>query len=107
MPLDPFYAGYFLRTPLCVEWDGTNHAEILDWINSDGAGGTPPPAWTISSVTASVLTFAHTSRPWVRTVNLGFWVYGFGDNVTVANPAGCWKTSDPYGRPEDLNDMLP
>jgi hypothetical protein len=106
--LVPFYAGQMGRiNGELVEWDGTNEADICDWLNDRAVFGTPStPPWSITSVTGSVVVFTNADDARVVTMPIGFWLNAAGGYATVNDPAGRWKTSDPYGRPEDLNDML-
>lgn len=122
MPLDLFAAGNFSAWDPVVEWNGTNHGEIRDWIQSlDPQNPTDPAArWFVSAVDSGHVTFTRPvehpgSFGIVRHVTLavGEWLTAVNQvtgpplAVLRVDPAGKWKTSDPYGRPEDLNDLLP
>lgn len=123
MALDIFSVGNFAHWHPVAEWDGTNHGEIRDWIQGlDPQNPTDPTdRWFVSAVDGSNVTL---TRPGTHpgsyngterhvTLALNDWVVAVNSAtgpplwVDRVDPAGKWRTSDPHGRPEDLNDLLP
>lgn len=131
MPVAVFYRGGFwnkmVGDPRTVEWDGTNETDICTWINdtiTDFLNSVALPVeadspwvpWT-ASVSGGVATFTgwrgHPFDPNVTASVqmtaagewLSAWVIGAGP-LRVEGSAGMWKTSDPYSRPEQLEDLL-
>jgi hypothetical protein len=121
-----FAAGNFTYYQSCVEWDGTNEEDIAAWIRSlDPSNDLAAEAdrWQVASVDSSLLVLVRPKHhpvgyPATVEVPLNFWVTAgvyptAGDSqsniliVQTVDPAGKWKTTDPYGRPNTLDDLLP
>lgn len=120
MAVNPFSAGNFASWSSLVEWDGTNETDIRDWIRGlDPHNPTLESAqWQVSSLTPTQVVFTRPSThpdggPVTVTIPLGGWlsarVPGNGTflGVQSVDKAGKWVTSDPYGRPANLNNLLP
>jgi hypothetical protein len=121
MALETFTAGEFARYSDVAEWDGENHEEIAEWLN--GLDGTTEFAlgWRVTEVTPRSVTFFKSAHPDDRTwpdrevvIHRGQWICAV-ESATVGSslrlvaaldPAGKWKTSDPYGRPGNLDDLV-
>lgn len=124
MAVTPFSAGNFSGWSPLVEWDGTNEVDIRDWVRGLDPHDPPGEAdrWSVGSVGAGQVVF---TRPGTHpdstgghatsvTVPLNWWlnakVVTSGSpflGVQAVSPAGRWRTTDPYGRPTNLNDLLP
>lgn len=121
MPIDVFFRGGFRRdnikgAPRTVEWDGTNENDICDWINQSVTEW-PPSAgvegwvqWTVS-VADGIATFSgwrgHPFDPnSVMSIQVpeSGWVseWVFPEGPASVKSAGMWKTTDQYGRPDDV-----
>jgi hypothetical protein len=111
MTLNKVYFGRFVSGDPNAQWDGTNEADLLGWLNTVGDGGLysydPANSWSITAQTGSSVTFEHATRPQIVILPLNGWISCWHGYVSVVNPAGAWITSDPHGRPGDLNDLLP
>lgn len=129
MALELFSAGCFLALQNLVEWDGTNHDEILDRIHAlDTMTTDPAQQWTISAVSESEVTFTRPPLPDAHhflpgypyengadiTLQVGDWLAvspapstpSLWISVRRVDPAGKWKTTDTFGRPVDVADLL-
>lgn len=97
-----FYFGGFTRGGPAVGWDGTNETDVVDWINAQSSG----PGWAVDSVTTTVLTLSYDNGVRILAVPAGSWVSGSGYYVNVvADDGRYWKTSDQWGRPENVADL--
>lgn len=127
MPVEPFYRGGFAHplvgNPLTLEWDGTNEQDICDYINDAITSFLvehpfplldPWTAWTVT-VASGIATFTgwrgHPFDSYTTVTAqvpgggwLAMWEMSKGC-VAVAN-AGMWKTTDPYGRPDDVSEVF-
>jgi hypothetical protein len=120
MPFTPFSAGRMGGLAHVAEWDGSNHADILDWLRDldPQAPSNEADKWQIGSVDASELVLArpstHPAGATQVTIPVNYWVNAFlpasGIQVMMPqriNPSeGWWTTTDPWGRPNDVNDIL-
>jgi hypothetical protein len=127
MTLDFFSAGRFTNYSKLVEWDGTNHEEIAAWAASVEPWETNPDyQWHVGAVSSTSVTFVREVDPavipagWEHryevTVPLGHWVSVTSEPSPDSHPRvrwmgsvapdGLWRTSDPEGRPERLEDLL-
>lgn len=120
MALNPFTAGFFSTFGDCVEWDGTNEGEILDWIHGRDPldpGLDEASRWQIAATIPNLVLVAPPSHPMPygsrkAVVPPGFWVSAtVGPTISmvvvqVVDPAGKWKSTDPYGRPGTPEDIV-
>lgn len=119
MTLNVFSAGNFASWSPLAEWDGTNETDIRDWIRGldPHDSGTEANRWAVSSVTGSQVVFTRPAThadggPVNVAVALNMWVTAKVPGnmpallVQAVSPAGKWVTTDPYGRPNDANDLL-
>lgn len=124
MALQTFSAGSFLSYTQLAEWDGTNHDDIVAWINGLDTSTTDPALrWRVTAVTDRSVTFYKPgdparllpfSRDQEVIVGRGEWVSARPlmtdptDQVLVqrVDPTGKWKTTDPHGRPGGVDDIV-
>jgi hypothetical protein len=99
-----FYSrGFAWQGPL-MEWDGTNHEEILDWLNEASSVS----VWFIDEVTTSQLTFAFSPTSYRVTFQLNDWIQQTtqGPARTAAPKAGRWIAQDPDGRAPSIDNLV-
>lgn len=97
---ETFYTASFNTIGPAVEWDGTNHEELLDWFNEVAS----PPLTTVSvSPTEWVLT--NGTRTTTMTAPPKWWARSSVGPMLVSG-TGRWRTSDPGGRPTSMDDLL-
>ncbi|HEY9413620.1 MAG TPA: hypothetical protein VIQ30_02570 [Pseudonocardia sp.] len=123
MTLNVFSAGNFSAWSPLVEWDGSNEADIAAWICGLDPQNDPVTSannWGVSSATTGEVVF---TRPATHPASGGSALdvhvplHGWLTAVLPVNfpttlfvqpvdPAGKWKTTDPYGRPNTAGDLL-
>lgn len=100
----PFYTGGFTFNGPLMEWDGTNHADIVTWANEVAS-----EPWAVGSAGATelVLTGTNGATPLARTFQLNGWISRstLGPQSVEKIP-GRWTTPDPYGRPVSAETLL-
>lgn len=121
MALETFTAGEFARYSDVAEWDGANHEEIADWLNDLDGTTEFALGWRVTEITTRSVTFFKSADPDDPTwpdrevvIHRGQWICAVESAtatsrlmiVQALDPAGKWKTSDPYGRPESADDLL-
>jgi len=98
--VDTFYSGTLGVVGPVVEWDGTNHADIVSWMNEISS-----PTWSVVTVTGTYFTINNGSM--TRTMPIDTFI---GRSVSGPPPvylaAGRYKTSDPVGRAETIDDLV-
>lgn len=121
MALQTFSAGSFMSYSQLAEWDGTNHDEIVAWINGLDPPADPAMGWRVTALTDQSVTFYKPgdparllpfSRDQEVIIGRGEWVWAtddiYVDTLTVLrmDPTGKWKTADPHGRPAGVTDIV-
>jgi hypothetical protein len=116
MPLEfQYYAQFGVFGPY-PRWNGANHADIVDWINS---GDPTRTQWSISSVTATELVLSpNYSKYGDRVFALNDWIGRFslptpldgapggGYEPREVILEGGWATPDPGGRPASIDELI-
>lgn len=119
MALQTFSAGSFNNYEQLVEWDGSNHDEILTWIHGLDHWTTDPALrWRITAVSDRQLTLckpepAEPDHDQEVIIGIGEWIWAFApepnrDRLVVQrlDPTGKWKTDDQHGRPPRVDALL-
>jgi len=94
--LEEFYTGTFQPMGPVVEWDGTNHEEILAWVMEVSDYPT-----VIEHVSENCLILdLPTVHGYKVKIRRGGWIMrGKSGPKKVPLPETRWKTPDPMGRP--------
>jgi hypothetical protein len=110
---EPFYLGFVNTNGYLpwMQWDGSNEDEIADWLGTLHVGQYED-TWS-ADVIDEQLVLTGTPHSGVQpSIPVNSYVTiqpASGRNITISVPPETqdqyWKTSNPYGRPEDVNDI--
>lgn len=115
MAIEVFSFGQFAHYRGVIEWTGSNEADVLAYIRQVDGPDVPANAqWVIDSVSPTALTLSrpenHPAGYAMSIVIPSGWWIGVEDDGTaypqVIDPAGKWKTTDIYGRPTDISELV-
>jgi hypothetical protein len=108
MAVEEFYSGQPVGSQgPWVEWDGSNEADVIEWLN------TAHPEWNNGTFTGTVedgqlvLTSDRlgTQPPMPSGTWISLTMYGLY-TIAPEQQGPMWKTSDPLGRPTDIDYLL-
>lgn len=113
-----FSSGALSGAAKCAEWNGTNEADVLAWVRDNDPYNDAideSQRWLIAATSPNLVLQRPATHPrgWGATVTVkpNHWVTimdlttGHID-LYALDPGGRWKTTDPYGRPNNLDDLL-
>ncbi len=111
---EPFYLGFFNISGYLpwMHWDGSNEGQIADWLGTLHVGQYED-TWTAEVIDEQLVLTGTPYSGVQQPIPIDSYLTvqpSSGRNIIVWVPPETqgqyWQTSNPYGRPEDVNDII-
>lgn len=107
-----YLSGFSVSGPI-MQWDGTNDAEVITWINGESGNDVPDNTWSVDSVTATELIISAPSKDPV-TIGLNNVLSVRAPRPPATGrlpfpgeiPPSHWIAADETGRASSLNQVF-